>query len=90
MEAAAAAVRLLSRTAEAALVNNECCGLLFLARVHVGEYRELLQENIKLYEDYDIIVADCACSADTLKKPRNKAKASSRLFISANCSDKVD
>lgn len=68
MEAAAATVRLLSKTADVELVNNECCGLPLLARGLVGEYKELLQENIKLYEDYDIIVADCACCADTLKK----------------------
>jgi glycolate oxidase iron-sulfur subunit len=56
-----AATALLSR-------HNVCCGLPHLAHGMRREFLTLAQENIRLYEDADIIVSDCASCSGMLKR----------------------
>lgn len=61
-------VKLLSKTADVELINNECCGLPALTRGRIDIFVEYAKQNIQLFEDVDTIISDCACCSDTLKK----------------------
>ena len=47
--------------------DNVCCGLPHLAHGLRGDFLALAKKNIRLYEEADIIVSDCASCGGTLK-----------------------
>jgi glycolate oxidase iron-sulfur subunit len=48
-------------------VDNLCCGLMHLAHGLREDFLAMAKENIKLYENADVIVTDCASCSSTLK-----------------------
>ena len=65
--AAAETMAILSTTAHPVQRKNVCCGLPHLAHGLRREFLDLARKNIKLYDDVDIVVADCASCSGTLK-----------------------
>lgn len=61
-------VKALNSVANVELVNNTGSGLAELTCGDIAKYRELIKQNIKLFEHVDTIVCDCASSADALKQ----------------------
>jgi glycolate oxidase iron-sulfur subunit len=47
--------------------DNVCCGLPHLAHGLRDEFLALARENIRIYEDADVVVCDCASCGGTLK-----------------------
>jgi glycolate oxidase iron-sulfur subunit len=47
--------------------DNVCCGLPHLAHGMRDEFLALARKNIRLYEDVDLVVSDCASCGGTLK-----------------------
>jgi glycolate oxidase iron-sulfur subunit len=66
-EAAAETLKILRTTTRPILKDNVCCGLPHLAHGLRDEFLSLARENIRLYEDADIVVSDCASCGGTLK-----------------------
>jgi glycolate oxidase iron-sulfur subunit len=66
-EAAAQTRGILRTTTRLAVKNNVCCGLPHLAHGLRGEFLALARENIRLFEDVDVVVSDCASCGATLK-----------------------
>lgn len=66
-EAAAESVRILGTVTEPKLVDNVCCGLPHLVHGLRSDFIELAKENIRVFEDVDVIVSDCASCSDMLK-----------------------
>jgi glycolate oxidase iron-sulfur subunit len=67
-EAAAQTRNLLSTTTTSLLVKpNVCCGLPHLAHGLRGEFLALARKNIRLFEEADVVVSDCASCGATLK-----------------------
>ncbi|HPX61029.1 MAG TPA: (Fe-S)-binding protein [Deltaproteobacteria bacterium] len=68
-DAAACSRRLVAQHAPGKLVSvdNRCCGLVHLAHGMRNDFIALAKENIRLYENTDIIVTDCASCSSTLK-----------------------
>jgi glycolate oxidase iron-sulfur subunit len=67
--AASAGTRaILSASARVMLKDNVCCGLPHLAHGMRGAFLSLARENIRLYEDADVVVSDCASCSGTLKR----------------------
>lgn len=48
-------------------VDNVCCGLMHIAHGLRDDFFEMAKENIRLYENADVIVTDCASCSSTLK-----------------------
>jgi glycolate oxidase iron-sulfur subunit len=48
-------------------VDNVCCGLMHLAHGLREDFIAMAKENIKLYENADVVVTDCASCSSTLK-----------------------
>jgi glycolate oxidase iron-sulfur subunit len=48
-------------------VDNVCCGLMHLAHGLREDFISMAKENIRLYENADIVVTDCASCSSTLK-----------------------
>ena len=48
-------------------VDNVCCGLMHIAHGLREDFFELAKENIRLFEEVDIVVTDCASCSSTLK-----------------------
>lgn len=65
--AMAESLAILQTTAEIRRPNNYCCGLPHLAHGLRDEFLNLARKNIRLYEDADLIVSDCASCGGTLK-----------------------
>lgn len=66
-EAARETVAILRTLSEPKLVDNVCCGLPHLAHGLRGDFLELAKENIRLFEDVDVVVSDCASCSGMLK-----------------------
>ena len=65
--AAAETLVILQSTTSVIRKKNVCCGLPHLAHGLRAEFLELARQNIRLYEDADLIVSDCASCGGTLK-----------------------
>ena len=65
--AAAETVSILQSTTQVMRRDNVCCGLPHLAHGMRVEFLSLARQNIRLYEDADLIVSDCASCGGTLK-----------------------
>ncbi|MCL2669906.1 MAG: (Fe-S)-binding protein [Syntrophaceae bacterium] len=65
--AAADTLRILSTITSPLIKDNVCCGLPHLAHSLRDDFLALARKNIRLYEDADLIVSDCASCAGTLK-----------------------
>ena len=65
--AAAETRRILQTTTTLIEKDNVCCGLPHLAHGMRNEFLALAKENIRLYEDFDVVVSDCASCSGTLK-----------------------
>ena len=65
--AAAGTLEILGRTTRVMRKDNVCCGLPHLAHGLRSEFLALARKNIRLYEDTDLIVSDCASCGGTLK-----------------------
>jgi glycolate oxidase iron-sulfur subunit len=66
-EAASQTCNILRTIAPLELKRNFCCGLPHLAHGLRGEFLELARKNIRLFEDADAVVSDCASCGATLK-----------------------
>lgn len=67
-EAAAQTREILRNMASTALQPNACCGLPHLAHGLRGDFLALARKNIRLFEDVDVVVSDCASCGSTLKR----------------------
>lgn len=65
--AARQSLEILRTTARIMQKNNVCCGLPHLAHGLRDDFLTLAKKNIRLYEDADLIVSDCASCGGTLK-----------------------
>ncbi|MBP2675069.1 MAG: lutA 2 [Deltaproteobacteria bacterium] len=65
--AAAETLAILGATTRVIRRDNVCCGLPHLAHGMRGEFLALARKNIRLYEDVDLVVSDCASCGGTLK-----------------------
>ncbi len=65
--AAAETLAILGRTTRIVRKDNVCCGLPHLAHGMRDEFLALARKNIRLYEDVDLVVSDCASCGGTLK-----------------------
>ncbi|MDI6755393.1 MAG: (Fe-S)-binding protein [Thermodesulfobacteriota bacterium] len=65
--AAADSLAILKTTSQVIKRDNACCGLPHLAHGLRGEFLELARRNIVLYEEDDLVVADCASCGGALK-----------------------
>ena len=65
--AAAETCKILQTLTPLTLKNNVCCGLPHLAHGLRSKFLALAKENINLYEEFDIVVSDCASCSATLK-----------------------
>ena len=66
-EAAAQTMNLLESITKPVTRDNVCCGLPHLAHAMGPDFRELAKENIRQFEDVDVVVSDCASCSGTLK-----------------------
>ena len=66
-DAATETIEILSTTTQPILRENVCCGLPHLAHGLRSAFLDLAKENIRLYEDCDLVVSDCASCGGTLK-----------------------
>ncbi len=66
-EAAAETLNLLKTGTKPLVKDNVCCGLPHLAHGLRDEFLELARKNIRIYEDADVVVCDCASCGGTLK-----------------------
>ena len=48
-------------------IDNVCCGLMHVAHGLREDFLEMAKENIRLYENVDVIITDCASCSSTLK-----------------------
>jgi glycolate oxidase iron-sulfur subunit len=65
--AAAETLAILKTTTRILRKDNVCCGLPHLAHGLRGEFLALAKKNIRLYEEADLVVSDCASCSGTLK-----------------------
>ncbi len=66
-EAAADTVRILNTFSKVQLVDNVCCGLPHISHGLQKDFFELAKKNIRLFQDADVVVSDCASCSSTLK-----------------------
>ena len=66
-EAAAQTLEVLGRVTSPVTRDNVCCGLPHLAHAMGTDFFELAKENIRQFEDVDVVVSDCASCSGTLK-----------------------
>jgi glycolate oxidase iron-sulfur subunit len=66
-EAAAQTRDILRATTRPLVKNNACCGLPHLAHGLRDEFLALARKNIRLFEDAEVVVSDCASCGATLK-----------------------
>jgi glycolate oxidase iron-sulfur subunit len=67
-EAAKETLNILKTKTKPMMKDNVCCGLPHLAHGLRDEFMELARKNIRIYEDADIVVCDCASCGGTLKR----------------------
>ncbi|MBU2226234.1 MAG: (Fe-S)-binding protein [Proteobacteria bacterium] len=65
--AASETLAILQTTTRVLRPDNVCCGLPHLAHGLRGDFLALARKNIRLYEEADLIVSDCASCSGTLK-----------------------
>ncbi len=65
--AAAQTLAIVGSTTTVMRKDNVCCGLPHLAHGMRKEFLALARKNIRLYEDADVVVSDCASCGGTLK-----------------------
>lgn len=65
--AVAESLKILRSTTGIIMKENVCCGLPHLAHGLRDDFLTLAKKNIRLYEDSDLIVSDCASCGGTLK-----------------------
>jgi glycolate oxidase iron-sulfur subunit len=65
--AAAETLAILATTTAPLVRDNLCCGLPHLAHGLRDDFLAMGKENIRLYEDADVVVSDCASCGGTLK-----------------------
>ena len=58
---------ILSSVTKPQFPDNSCCGLLHIAHGMQDDFFNMAKENIRLFENADIIVTDCASCSSTLK-----------------------
>ncbi len=66
-EAASQTMEVLGRITQPVTRDNVCCGLPHLAHAMGPDFLELARENIRQFEDVDVVVSDCASCSGTLK-----------------------
>jgi glycolate oxidase iron-sulfur subunit len=66
-EAAAQTRAILENTARLSEPGNVCCGLPHLAHGLRGDFLDLARRNIRIFEEADVVVSDCASCGATLK-----------------------
>jgi glycolate oxidase iron-sulfur subunit len=66
-EAAAQTLEVLGRITKPVTRDNVCCGLPHLAHAMEADFFKLAKENIRQFEDVDVVVSDCASCSGTLK-----------------------
>ncbi|BBB89964.1 MAG TPA: (Fe-S)-binding protein [Methylomusa anaerophila] len=66
-DAVAETKRILCTVSEPQFVDNVCCGLPHLAHGLRNDFLDLAKKNIRLYENAEVIVCDCASCSGTLK-----------------------
>ncbi|MDQ5986700.1 MAG: glycolate oxidase iron-sulfur subunit [Syntrophus sp. SKADARSKE-3] len=66
-EAASRTFDILKSTIQPLIRDNVCCGLPHLAHGLRQDFLTLAKKNIRLYEDVDVVVTDCASCGGTLK-----------------------
>jgi glycolate oxidase iron-sulfur subunit len=66
-EAASQTRSILRTTTRLVVKNNVCCGLPHLAHGLRDDFLSLARKNIRLFEDVDVVVSDCASCGATLK-----------------------
>ena len=66
-EAAEQTLEVMGRITKPVTRDNVCCGLPHLAHAMGPDFRELAKENIRQFEDVDVVVSDCASCSGTLK-----------------------
>ena len=66
-EAAAQTRDILRTTTRLIVKDNVCCGLPHLAHGLRGEFLALARKNIRLFEEAEVVVSDCASCGATLK-----------------------
>lgn len=66
-EAASQTLEVLGRVTKPVTRNNVCCGLPHLAHAMEQDFLDMAKENIRQFEDVDVVVSDCASCSGTLK-----------------------
>jgi glycolate oxidase iron-sulfur subunit len=66
-QASAETLKILNTTTRAILKNNVCCGIPHLAHGLRAEFLALAKKNIRVYEEADVVVCDCASCGGALK-----------------------
>lgn len=66
-EAAKQTLEVLGRITSPVTRDNVCCGLPHLAHAMEADFFKLAKENIRQFEDVDVVVSDCASCSGTLK-----------------------
>lgn len=66
-EAAVQTMEVLGRVTQPETRDNVCCGLPHLAHGMETAFLDMAKENIRQFEDADVIVSDCASCSGTLK-----------------------
>jgi glycolate oxidase iron-sulfur subunit len=67
-DVSADSVRVLSKVSTVDVVDNFCCGMMHKAHGMRKEALQLARTNMKLFENYDIVVTDCASCGSALKE----------------------
>jgi len=68
--AAIETLKILRSTTHIVQKDNACCGLPHLAHGMLSEFLALAKEHIRLYENVDLVVSDCASCSGMLKHVR--------------------
>ena len=66
-KASAETLKILNTTTRAILRDNVCCGIPHLAHGLRDEFLALARKNIRLYEEAEVVVCDCASCGGALK-----------------------
>jgi len=66
-EAVSDTIKILNSITEVKLVDNLCCGLPHISHGLRKDFLEMAKENIRLFQDVDVVVSDCASCSSTLK-----------------------
>jgi glycolate oxidase iron-sulfur subunit len=81
-EAAADTIKVLNSITEVQLVDNVCCGLPHISHGLRRDFFELAKKNIRLYQDADIVISDCASCSSTLGSKGTSETSEKLVFFS--------